>query len=1559
MAKARQQYFADEVTLQKENRDFAIQPELIEKLESIETWAQVNVIETVKVNWEALIPDEDKAVDVSVPLVEDTLYSTNPEKALSAKQWKVLYEYIQNLASRGRYLSNWNAATWLPTTNPTDNPYAYRAWDYYVVSNVAAEGWTNYRPNWVEYNWNVASTTVESEVVKVWDYYTYDGTYWLLLVNTSREIAIDSELSASSTNPVENRVITNALGTKQNTISDLETIRSWAALWATAIQPWDSLSELTWTSDDITQGTTNLFMTTAERSKLSNQSWVNTWDETQITIKNKLWQASTSTDGYLTSTDWNTFNNKQNAISDLETIRSNATAWKNASDTIAEYWRAVYSNPEDFAWNRVENEVLDLRDNLIPAIESDIDTLQDDVTQAQSDITSLDGRVTQNELDIENLNLSMGDMWDDLGDVINRVDVAEWDIESLQQWKQDKLEAWANIQIDPNTNIISATDTKYTAWPWIAISANNVISNTQTSAEWWNITWALSDQTDLQTALNWKQNILTPWNNIEIINDTISAIIPPIDWKTIKVSATSPIPFNEYDFWFDTTHNRLMSFFGSAWSEVNEPKLWYWLQLDSFGNIEIKPSEASQLLAWDWLIDSNNKISVNPWEWIYIDSDNQVAVNIGALAGTWLEYDCGGLSVDFYDTSNILAWTWLTASNWKLNVDFSPDTNFVFWDSDPWYDVNATANLISGGWYYNYTERELREYTWWEKIATGSWSAEDKHPAVFATEYWPWYESSITSNARDWDLCICYWAGSDSNAIYKLIWTDATSYENWMPLCALKDHRLFYWAQAPWTSSDRYNINIDELYLNINTNELYQLTDRNRLSTSAWWTKITTLWASALDLAWSWLTVDGYDRLSVDYSAIVKNWLMADYSWEGICVDYSAVAYELAWNWLTEDYNNNNIALDPSSASQLLAWNWLTVDYNNNNIAIDSTVVSGLLAWNWLTTDYSTQKMAVDTSAIAWSWLTSNNWQLEVDTTTIATKSDLANFAWFKVVATLPTTDIKTNIIYLLWPVGSGADKYEEYIYSNNAWIKIGDTTVDLSPYFNVNTQTSDAITQWSQKLFLTTAERTKLNNTSWTNTWDETKQTIQNKLWAATSSNDWYLTSADWSTFNSKQGALTAWNLISLDNNTVKNKALFVIKESDVTVTTSEDAWVAPYNTSYKYTNITINNPNVEWVEWALYTFIVDTAMVVASAYRNVRVRLWSNGTWIPVMNTSVILPWQSYFIKNTIRYFQYTTKYQSWWAIHMVTDSNTTYSAMTSAELIAWTWTTARTITPARFKEWVLALSPVKSVNWGTWDVALDADSISDFSTTNKFVTTAEKNTWNAKADASDINTKTFTVVDSTSALSAIAYYDNGWNPIVKYNNILFYFTYSTAEFIAFSTNPDVSASNVNAYWLLLYRTSWNISSWTNTLAWWGDMAYADFNWQSKSWATVTLDLASTITPSANFTVNAPSTIKDGQTYILRVNNWATAYTMTLWTNITNPYGTDLTLTAGWIDQFVFLAIGWQLELQPEWWGWKWTIAADTNGTDTEIKYIWAWTEEQYAALWEYDENTAYFTF
>ena len=120
----------------------------------------------------------------------------------------------------------------------------------------------------------------------------------------------------------------------------------------------DELNRIAWKqdiitdSDDITQWSTNLFLTSAERTKLSNTSWTNTgdetastiktklwittlsgantWDETTSTIKTKLWAATSSADWYLTKEDFATFNWKQDAISDLGTIRSGASAWATA-----------------------------------------------------------------------------------------------------------------------------------------------------------------------------------------------------------------------------------------------------------------------------------------------------------------------------------------------------------------------------------------------------------------------------------------------------------------------------------------------------------------------------------------------------------------------------------------------------------------------------------------------------------------------------------------------------------------------------------------------------------------------------------------------------------------------------------------------------------------------------------------------------------------------------------------------------------------------------------------------------------------------------------------------------------------------------------------------------------------------------------------------------------------------------------------------------------------------------------------------------------------------------
>lgn len=52
----------------------------------------------------------------------------------------------------------------------------------------------------------------------------------------------------------------------------------------------------------------------------------------------------------------------------------------------------------------------------------------------------------------------------------------------------------------------------------------------------------------------------------------------------------------------------------------------------------------------------------------------------------------------------------------------------------------------------------------------------------------------------------------------------------------------------------------------------------------------------------------------------------------------------------------------------------------------------------------------------------------------------------YEIYASLPQNG-ESNVLYLIGPTGSGSDRYEEYVYANNAFTKIGDTSIDLSGY--------------------------------------------------------------------------------------------------------------------------------------------------------------------------------------------------------------------------------------------------------------------------------------------------------------------------------------------------------------------------------------------------------------------------------------------------------------------------------------------------------------------------------
>lgn len=83
-----------------------------------------------------------------------------------------------------------------------------------------------------------------------------------------------------------------------------------------------------------------------------------------------------------------------------------------------------------------------------------------------------------------------------------------------------------------------------------------------------------------------------------------------------------------------------------------------------------------------------------------------------------------------------------------------------------------------------------------------------------------------------------------------------------------------------------------------------------------------------------------------------------------------------------------------------------------------------------------------------------------------------------------------------------------------------------------------------------------------------------------------------------------------------------------------------------------------------------------------------------------------------------------------------------------------------------------------------------------------------------------------------------------------------------------------------------------------------YNKFLWQTVSWSEITINnFSMDLTPTQNFTIKC-GTVKEWMQYVLEIHTGATAYTMTLWTWITNPFGEKLELTANKMTSIIFLA-------------------------------------------------------
>lgn len=312
---------------------------------------------------EITLTSEVKTKIDKIPTVVDGFWSDDPNAALSAAAGKLLKEQVDNVSSMWKYLSAWDCTTGLPQTDPLDNPHQYKVWDYYVIAKV---GETNYRPNNRQYEWWVASTVVEQGNPAINDSYYYDGYTWVLQPSGWRVITIDSSMSSTSDNPVQNKVITQALNVKadkteiptrlwqltndkdyqtgaqvQETIHEAtsgiptnvsqlindvqyQTLQqvNWIVNTATAdvIKKWDSLSELNndvgfQTAEDVQQAITVI-----------TEGWLKSWDNVSELVNDAKYQTESQVNSKLSTATMN-FMPKNGDISQLNNDANYITSW--------------------------------------------------------------------------------------------------------------------------------------------------------------------------------------------------------------------------------------------------------------------------------------------------------------------------------------------------------------------------------------------------------------------------------------------------------------------------------------------------------------------------------------------------------------------------------------------------------------------------------------------------------------------------------------------------------------------------------------------------------------------------------------------------------------------------------------------------------------------------------------------------------------------------------------------------------------------------------------------------------------------------------------------------------------------------------------------------------------------------------------------------------------------------------------------------------------------------------------------------------------------------------
>ena len=311
--------------------------------------------------------------------------------------------------------------------------------------------------------------------------------------------------------------------------------------------------------------------------------------------------------------------------------------------------------------------------------------------------------------------------------------------------KQDPIQAGQNITIDQDWVTINAVDTTYSAWDWISIDVNNVISNdakfdpenagslgqflkkTNDGYAWADIPWW------------WGWATYTAWDGININSNNVISNTKPFDptnngriGQVLKKSGANSYYWADESWWGGWWW--VSSVNGRTWAvTVNEvPSGW------NTGQVLTKTStwyawsnDLSNVRCWgidtSWSFSSSMLQEV--WEWISLDITNKWAI----------------LRDSHTDDAFIYVWT---STSWSvIKLLFRGNNRYTGivtapngWNYTKWWCNDIEISIDISGWAWNYQYSAVIKETDDDYIKTNYISAmssgyDDNHPYL-PTDNW-------------------------------------------------------------------------------------------------------------------------------------------------------------------------------------------------------------------------------------------------------------------------------------------------------------------------------------------------------------------------------------------------------------------------------------------------------------------------------------------------------------------------------------------------------------------------------------------------------------------------------------------------------------------------------------------------------------------------------------------------------------------------------------------------------------------------------------------------------